>query len=84
MTIFSAGPMTREHKNRPVRSHGAEGDHLDRRLESADAASVLVDLLVLPLLSAFDALDATFRLVLTEFFAINSPPLWRALAPGQR
>lgn len=48
--------------------------HLDRRLDKADAAIVLVVLLVFPLLKAFDALDATVLLVRTEFLAIGSPP----------
>lgn len=48
--------------------------HLDRRLDKADAAIVLVVLLVFPLLKAFDALDATALLVRTEFLAIGSPP----------
>ena len=48
--------------------------HLDRRLDKADAAIVLVVLLVFPLLKAFDALDATVLIVRTEFLAIGSPP----------
>lgn len=48
--------------------------HLDRRLDKADAAIVLVVLLVFPLLKAFDALEATVLLVRTEFLAIGSPP----------
>jgi len=42
-------------------------------LESAEAASDLVVLLVLELLSAFEALDASLEDVLTEFRAIESP-----------
>ena len=56
------------------RNTGAAAGHLDRRLDKADAAIVLVVLLVFPLLKAFDALDATVLLVRTEFLAIGSPP----------
>lgn len=48
--------------------------HLDRRLDKADAAIVLVVLLVFQLLKAFDGLDETVLLVRTEFLAIGSPP----------
>ena len=48
--------------------------HLDRRLDKADAAIVLVVLLVFPLLKAFDHLDASVLKVRTEFLAIGSPP----------
>lgn len=51
-------------------------DYFGRRLESAEAASCLVVLLVRELLSAFDALEATLAEVLTEFFGMSftSPP----------
>jgi hypothetical protein len=47
-------------------------------LDNTDAAKDLVVLLVLPLLRALEALEATGLLVLTEFFAMDSPPFWRA------
>lgn len=48
----------------------ATDNYLGRRLESTDAARDLVALLVLGLVSAFEALEATLEDVLTEFFAI--------------
>lgn len=56
-------------KNRPVLWHGAADGHLDRRFESAEAARDLVVLLDLRRFIAFDALEATFRDVRTEFLA---------------
>lgn len=53
---------------------GAFVGHLDRRLESAEAARDLVVLLDLLLFSAFAALDAIDLVVRTEFLAIYSPP----------
>jgi len=48
--------------------------HLGRRLESTEAASDFVVLLVRLLWSALEALEATPREVLTELRAIQSPP----------
>lgn len=56
-------------KTAPCLGHGAADGHLDRRFESAEAARDLVVLLDLRLFIAFDALEATFRDVRTEFFA---------------
>lgn len=56
---------------------GRPAGHFDRRLDSAEAASLLVAELVRELRKALDAADATLRLVLTEFLAIRSPPFWR-------
>lgn len=53
-----------------VRLHSRRAGHLGRRFESTEAARDLVVLLVLPLLSAFEALDATLRDVRTEFRAM--------------
>lgn len=59
------------------------GGYFFRRLESAEAASCFVVLLVLPLRSALDALEATVLDVLTEFLAMCSPPFWRSASPYQ-
>lgn len=61
------------------RNTEAAADHLDRRLESAEAANDLVALLDLLLASAFDALDTIDFDVRTEFFAILSPPFIKPL-----
>lgn len=62
------------------------GDYLGRRLESAEPASCFVVLLVLELVSAFEALEATFEDVLTEFFAMPFHLLtsWRTEAARDR
>lgn len=63
------------------------GGYFFRRLESAEAASCFVVLLVLPLRSALDAFEATVEAtvldVLTEFLAMCSPPFWRSASPYQ-
>lgn len=57
-------------KSRPgAVTPGRPAGYFDRRLESAEAARDLVVLLDLRLFIAFDALEATFRDVRTEFFA---------------
>ena len=48
--------------------------YLARRLESAEAASCFVVLLVLLLLNAFEALEAILEDVLTLFLGIRPPP----------
>lgn len=59
-----------EKKSRPgAVTPGRPAGYFDRRLESAEAARDLVVLLDLRLFIAFDALEATFRDVRTEFFA---------------
>ena len=63
---------------------GRPAGHLDRRLDSAEAASRLVAELVRELRKALDAADATLRLVRTEFRAIKSPPFWQAVNHIQR
>ena len=75
-------PTVQSVKNPPGPLHPggkAPSGYFFRRLESAEAASCFVVLLVLPLRSAFDAFEATVLDVLTEFFAIRSPPFWRAV-----
>ena len=61
-------------KTAPCLGHGAADGHLDRRFESAEAASCLVVLEDFLLLNVFDALDATLADVLTEFLGRRIPP----------
>ena len=60
---------------------GAAGGHLARRFESAEAAICLVDLEVFGLFIALAAFEAIFADVLTEFFAMLSPP-FRNIRPA--
>lgn len=51
--------------------------------ESAEPASCFVVLLLLGLFSAFDAMDATLGVVLTEFFAISFTSFQSSFGNGE-
>lgn len=69
-------------KTAPCLGHGAADGHLDRRFESAEAASCLLVLDDFLLLNVFDALDATFADVRTEFLGKRKPPFVKGCFPS--
>ena len=61
---------------------GRRAGYFDRRLESAEAASCLLVLEDFLLLNVFDALDATFADVRTEFLGKRKPPFVKGCFPS--